>query len=66
MLVWAPTREEAIVRMKRALGETVIHGIKTTIPFQMGLLDDEVFQHGFMHTRYVGEMMPKWLETRKK
>jgi acetyl-CoA carboxylase biotin carboxylase subunit len=66
MLVWAPTREEAIVRMKRALGETVIHGIKTIIPFQLGLLDDEVFQHGFMHTRYVGEMMPKWLETRKK
>jgi acetyl-CoA carboxylase biotin carboxylase subunit len=66
MLVWAPDREQAIIRMKRALGETVIHGIKTTIPFQLGLLDDATFQHGFMHTRYVGEMMPTWLESRKK
>ncbi len=66
MLVWAPDRDQAIIRMKRALTETVIHGIKTTIPFQLSLLDDDTFQHGFMHTRYVGEMMPKWLESRKK
>ncbi len=66
LLVHAPNREEAIVRMKRALNETVIEGVKTTIPFQLGLLDDDVFQHGFMHTRYVAEFMPSWLESRKK
>ncbi|MFZ9857886.1 MAG: acetyl-CoA carboxylase biotin carboxylase subunit [Roseiflexaceae bacterium] len=66
LLVHAPNREEAIVRMKRALNETVIEGVKTTMPFQLGLLDDDTFQHGFMHTRYVAEFMPGWLETRKK
>jgi acetyl-CoA carboxylase biotin carboxylase subunit len=66
LLVHAPNRDEAIVRMKRALNETVIEGIKTTIPFQLGLLDDDTFQHGFMHTRYVGDFMPSWLESRKK
>lgn len=66
LLVHAPNRDEAIVRMKRALNETVIEGVKTTMPFQLGLLDDETFQHGFMHTRYVAEFMPSWLETRKK
>ncbi|MFN5060131.1 MAG: acetyl-CoA carboxylase biotin carboxylase subunit [Chloroflexota bacterium] len=66
LLVHAPNRDEAIVRMKRALNETVIEGVKTTIPFQLGLLDDDIFQHGFMHTRYVAEFMPSWLESRKK
>jgi acetyl-CoA carboxylase, biotin carboxylase subunit len=66
LLVHAPNRDEAIVRMKRALNETVIEGVKTTMPFQLGLLDDNTFQHGFMHTRYVAEFMPSWLETRKK
>jgi acetyl-CoA carboxylase biotin carboxylase subunit len=66
LLVHAPNRDEAIVRMKRALNETVIEGVKTTMPFQLGLLDDDTFQHGFMHTRYVAEFMPSWLETRKK
>lgn len=66
LLVYSPNREEAIVRMKRALSETVIDGIKTTIPFQLGLLDDDTFQHGFMHTRYVADFMPIWLESRKQ
>lgn len=66
LLVHAPNRDEAIMRMKRALNETVIEGVKTTMPFQLGLLDDDTFQHGFMHTRYVAEFMPGWLESRKK
>ncbi len=66
VLVHSDNRADAIIRMKRALNETVIDGVKTTIPFQIGLLNDEVFQHGFMHTRYVAEMMPSWLESRNK
>jgi acetyl-CoA carboxylase biotin carboxylase subunit len=64
MLVWAPNREEAIARMKRALTETVIHGVKTTIPFQLALLDDDVFVDGDMSTRYVAEIMTKWLASK--
>ena len=66
LLVHSHDRSDAIVRMKRAINETVIDGVKTTLPFQLGLLDDNVFQHGFMHTRYVAEFMPEWLESRKK
>ena len=39
LIVSGQTREEAIVRMKRALQEMVIEGIKTTIPFHIKLLD---------------------------
>ena len=33
LIVWGATREEAIARMKRALAEFAIDGIRTTIPF---------------------------------
>jgi acetyl-CoA carboxylase biotin carboxylase subunit len=39
----AQTREEAIAKMKRALSEFVIEGVKTTIPFHLKLLDNEEF-----------------------
>jgi acetyl-CoA carboxylase biotin carboxylase subunit len=41
LIVSAQSREEAIVRMKRALQEFVIEGIKTTIPFHIRLMDDK-------------------------
>ena len=43
VIVSGQTREEAITRMKRALGEFVIEGIKTTIPFHIKLMDDPNF-----------------------
>ncbi len=46
LIVSAQTREEAIVRMKRALQEFVIEGIKTTIPFHIELMDDKKFRAG--------------------
>lgn len=46
LIVWAPTREEAIIRMQRALGEYGITGIKTTIPFHQKLLDNPTFKEG--------------------
>lgn len=39
----AQTREEALAKMRRALSEFVIEGIKTTIPFHLKLLEDEEF-----------------------
>ena len=41
LITTAQTREEAINKMKRALDEFVIEGIKTTIPFHRQLMDDE-------------------------
>ncbi len=53
LIVSAQTREEAIVRMKRALQEFVIEGIKTTIPFHIRLMDDEGFRAGKFTTSYL-------------
>ncbi|MCU0355677.1 MAG: acetyl-CoA carboxylase biotin carboxylase subunit, partial [Cytophagales bacterium] len=53
LIVSAQTREEAIVRMKRALQEFVIEGIKTTIPFHIRLMDDEGFRSGKFTTSYL-------------
>lgn len=53
LIVTARTREECIVRMKRALGEFVIEGIKTTIPFHMRLMDDPQFQAGKFTTKFL-------------
>jgi acetyl-CoA carboxylase biotin carboxylase subunit len=46
-------REEAIVRMKRALEEFVIEGIKTTIPFHLQLMDDKNFRAGKFTTAFL-------------
>ncbi len=53
LIVWAPTRQEAIDRMKRALGEFQIAGIKTTIPFHERLLEHPLFVAGDVNTRFL-------------
>lgn len=46
LIVWGPTREEAIQRMKRALNEYGITGVKTTIPFHLKVLENPDFVSG--------------------
>ena len=53
LVTWGATREEAIRRMQRALGEMRIEGVTTTIPFHQRLLRDRAFVDGRMHTRYI-------------
>ncbi len=55
LIVWAPTRDEAIARGRRALQEYVLEGVPTTIPFHLQLLDNETFQRGEMYTNYLTE-----------
>jgi acetyl-CoA carboxylase biotin carboxylase subunit len=50
--------------MRRALNECVITGIKTTIPFQLALIDDPEFRAARHHTAYVGELLRTWKEER--
>jgi acetyl-CoA/propionyl-CoA carboxylase biotin carboxyl carrier protein len=52
-VVTGQTREEAIKRSKRALGETTIEGVPTTIPFHQQVLDDERFLQAEHSTTYV-------------
>ncbi|NGQ94711.1 acetyl-CoA carboxylase biotin carboxylase subunit [Brevibacillus sp. SYP-B805] len=53
LIVWGKTRQEAIDRMKRALGEFVIEGITTTIPFHLKMMEHEVFISGHFDTKFL-------------
>lgn len=55
LIVWAPTREQAIDRMHRALGEFRIEGIKTTIAFHQRLMENDAFRAGDVTTRFLEE-----------
>jgi acetyl-CoA carboxylase biotin carboxylase subunit len=53
LITVAQTREEAIDKMKRALSEYVIEGIKTTIPFHQQLMEDKQFMKGQCTTKFM-------------
>ncbi|MFD1817419.1 acetyl-CoA carboxylase, biotin carboxylase subunit [Pseudarcicella hirudinis] len=53
VIVSGQSREEVLLRMKRALQEFVIEGIKTTIPFHIKLMDDERFKSGQFTTSFM-------------
>jgi acetyl-CoA carboxylase biotin carboxylase subunit len=53
LIVHGRDREEAIMRMKRALQEFVVDGIKTTIPFYLKILDDPDFIKGDFNTHFL-------------
>ncbi|KPH76406.1 MULTISPECIES: acetyl-CoA carboxylase biotin carboxylase subunit [Bacillaceae] len=55
LIAYAPTREEAIKRMKRALDEFVVEGIHTTIPFHSLIMENEVFVKGDFNTNFLEE-----------
>ncbi len=53
LIVVAQTREEAILKMRRALDEYIIEGIKTTIPFHQKLMMNEDFCNGNFTTKFM-------------
>jgi len=55
LIVWAPTREEAIARGRRALNEFMVEGVKTTIPFHLKLLDHPIFNKGTFDIKFLEE-----------
>ncbi|WP_188453692.1 acetyl-CoA carboxylase biotin carboxylase subunit [Virgibacillus oceani] len=55
LITYAPTREEAISRMKRALDEFVVDGVYTTIPFHRLIMDHDVFVKGDFNTKFLEE-----------
>ncbi|HLV13504.1 MAG TPA: acetyl-CoA carboxylase biotin carboxylase subunit [Trueperaceae bacterium] len=57
IIAWGPTREEAIRRMERSLRETVIEGVKTTIPFHLRVLDNAFFRRGQVYTNFIARRM---------
>src|SRR5690606_3882539 len=54
LCVWAPTRELAVRRMRRALSEYVVTGIRTNIPFHLALMSQPDFIAGNYDTGFIG------------
>ncbi|MEL6153053.1 MAG: acetyl-CoA carboxylase biotin carboxylase subunit, partial [Bacteroidota bacterium] len=63
LIVRGQSRQAAIVRMKRALEEFVIEGIKTTLPFHLRLMDDPNFQAGQFTTAFLDDFDLTGLES---
>jgi acetyl-CoA carboxylase biotin carboxylase subunit len=59
LMVWAPTREQALRRGRRALGELRIEGIATTAPLHLRLVDDDRVRAGDVHTGYLEELLAR-------
>ena len=56
LIVWAPTRDQAIARMHRALGELTVHGVETSREFHLRVMEDDEFRCGAIDIQ--------WLERR--
>jgi acetyl-CoA carboxylase biotin carboxylase subunit len=57
LITWGTDRREAVERMKRALAEFYIEGIKTTIPFHKKVMKNREFLRGQYTTDFVSEFM---------
>ena len=55
LITVAQTREEAILKMQRALDEYIIEGINTTVPFHQKLMKNKRFQEGDFTTKFLEE-----------
>jgi acetyl-CoA carboxylase biotin carboxylase subunit len=53
LIVWGPDRDSAIRRMRRALGEYLVLGVRTTIPFHRWLMEHPAFRAGDLDTAFV-------------
>ncbi len=60
LCVWAPTRELALARMRRALNEYVVVGVQTNLKFHEQLLSDTRFESGHYHTTFVEEHLAEF------
>lgn len=65
LISWGKDREEARIRMLRALDEYAITGIKTTIPFHQKILRNKSFIKGEFNTSFIAEYMSKKTDEEK-
>ena len=57
LIVYADTREKAIAKMRRALNEFIVEGIKTTIPFHYDMMSNRDFITNDFDTKYLERYM---------
>jgi acetyl-CoA carboxylase biotin carboxylase subunit len=60
LIVHAPTRDEAIAKMRQALDEFVVEGIRTNIPFHKKILASKKFRDAEYDTHFLEEFLPKY------
>ncbi|HLF79847.1 MAG TPA: acetyl-CoA carboxylase biotin carboxylase subunit [Dehalococcoidia bacterium] len=53
LIVWGSDRDEALRRLRRALSEYQVLGVKTTLPFHRELMQDQAFLAGDIHTHFL-------------
>ncbi len=63
IITWGKDRDEAIDRMRRALHETVITGVKHTVPFHRAIIGDPEFREAKVHTGFIPQFMERSMET---
>ncbi len=66
LAVWSGTRDGAIARLRRVLGEYYVSGIKTNITFFRQILDDAEFRAGHLHTGFIEEFFRRAAEPVEK
>jgi acetyl-CoA carboxylase biotin carboxylase subunit len=57
VVAWGGDRPQAVARMRRALREYRVLGVRTTVPFSLWLLDQPAFQSGAFHTSFLDEVL---------
>jgi len=58
LIVWGEDRDQALGRARRALGEFVVSGIKTNLPFHQGIIDNEAFLGAQVSTNLLDRVGP--------
>ena len=62
LCTYGRTRQESIVRMRRALDEMVVDGIRTNIPLHRRIMDEPDFYEGRLSTKFLDRLLPKMKE----
>ncbi|MGE5699882.1 MAG: acetyl-CoA carboxylase biotin carboxylase subunit [Deltaproteobacteria bacterium] len=65
LVAWGKNRTEAIARMRRALNEYVVTGVKTTIPFHIRVMNNRHFVEGNFDTNFIDKVFFKEEEERR-
>jgi acetyl-CoA carboxylase biotin carboxylase subunit len=65
LVVWGTSRSEAVARMRRALNEYVVTGVKTTIPFHIRVMNNRHFLEGNFDTNFIDKVFFKEEDERR-
>jgi acetyl-CoA carboxylase biotin carboxylase subunit len=61
LIVWAPTRDAAIARMRRALLDLSVDGVETSRDFHLRVMEDAEFQRGDIDIQWLERRLPDLL-----